>query len=729
VSPGRLGLLVAAGLLAPAHAAFAACTAPRASPAYSARVEAALRSRTDLWGKAALQAPGGPTFANVSGHLAPLLYARTSGGRPLTASGVYYLPFAEPVGPAGTSSLALHVADGSEILSDTTSGPGLMIDVGGSRFGSCLRKLVPARLADGWLPILEVGYGGYAEESFAAREGATLASFVRISGPGAIALRPTVPGLHRRGDRLVRGSRTYVVFDGQAARWDGRTLTFSHGTVYAAWLTPATGRPPDVDAASYAAAKLAVTSYWQGRLAAGALLSVPERRVMDAERALLVQSLVLSWRYSVGNPYEEFSFPESLDAAQVDAELGFYPVAASVLRVSFTRAARPYPSWVMGEKLVAAADYLRLSGDRGFLAQETPTLAGLVAGLSRRQEPSGLLAPEAFSSDIPNSVQGLHAQTVAWEGLLAIAAVWAGGGHPGYALQARRIAGRLGTALRRAVAASKRRLPDGSLFLPMRLDAEEQPYEAVTESREGSYWNLVAPYALASGFFPPGSAQAEGALAYLQQHGSLLLGLVRAGGYSLYGPGADPTRSGTDEVYGVNLARFLAAEDDPDELALALYGQLAAAMTPNTFVAGEAASVAPLDGLRYRAMYLPPNGVAGDSFLETLKLMLVQDTSAGIRLAFATPAAWLQAGKQVAVSGVPTRFGPVSFSLDSSAHQVRVHLELPRRLPGKAVLLRLRLPGGKRIRSVSPRYSFNPRTSTINLTGAGAATDLVVEIS
>ncbi len=64
-------------------------------------------------------------------------------------------------------------------------------------------------------------------------------------------------------------------------------------------------------------------------------------------------------------------------------------------------------------------------------------------------------------------------------------------------------------------------------------------------------------------------------------------GLVRAGAYSLYGAGAGgavPARSGTDEVYGLNLARFLAAEDDPDALVLGLYGQLAAAMTPNTFV-------------------------------------------------------------------------------------------------------------------------------------------------
>ena len=237
----------------------------------------------------------------------------------------------------------------------------------------------------------------------------------------------------------------------------------------------------------------------------------------------------------------------------------------------------------------------------------------------------------------------------------------------------------------------------------MRLGAGEAPYDTVTESREGSYWNLVAPYALASGLFPPGSRAATGALAYLERHGSLLLGLVRAGGYSLYGPGASPRLSGTDEVYGVNLARFLAAQDDADELVLALYGQLAAAMTPNTFVAGEAASVAPLDGLRYRAMYLPPNSVANDSFLETLRLMLVQETAAGLRLGFATPRAWLRAGRRIAVSGVPTAFGPLSYSLTASAHEVAVHVEIPRRLRARTIRLRLRLPAGETDHSGFPR--------------------------
>jgi hypothetical protein len=701
---------------------------PRASAGYAASVTAALASPRDVWGERLLRGPAGPTLAGASGHLAPLLYARTSKGRPLTPSGVYYVPFAQPGGPLGAGTVNLHVADGSEILSGRTGGPGLVVSVAGERFGSCLRRLGPARLRDGWLPVLETSYRGFRQESFAARipETGSLVSFVHVTGPGAVRLTPTVRGLERRGNRLVRGGRTYLVFSADARRV-GASVVFPHGGGYAAWLDPPSSAAPfELDAARYAEARASVAGYWRSRLDEGAGLFVPEPAVENAARALLVQNLELAWRYSIGNPYEEFSFPESLDAAQVMAELGYGPVAAAIVRVSFTRQPTGYPAWSMGEKLLAAATYVRLSGDRGFLAAFTPTLRGYVAALRRRQEASGLLEPERFSSDIPDSVQTLHGQAVAWEGLAAIAGEWAAAGRTGDARSAGRVAARLGTALRAAVRASEQRLPGGSVFVPMRLGGGERAYTTVTEDRAGSYWNLVAPYALASGLFPAASAEARGALAYLFGHGSRLLGLVRAGGYALYGPGATPTRSGTDQVYGVNASRFLAAEDQPDQLVLSLYGQLAAGMTPKTFVAGEAASVAPLDGLRYRAMYLPPNGVANDAFLETLRLMLVQESAAGVRLAFATPRGWLTSGKRLAVERLPTRFGPVSYSLEASRGSVRVHVDPPSRRRPPSLLLRLRLPRGERIRSISPRRPFDAATGTIDLTAVKASLDLVV---
>ena len=94
--------------------------------------------------------------------------ARAAAGR-LTRSGVYYLPFSEPGGPQGAGSVELHVADGSEIRSDRVDGPGVAISAGGAPFGSCLTRLATPRLAGGWLPILELRYGDYRQESFAAR--------------------------------------------------------------------------------------------------------------------------------------------------------------------------------------------------------------------------------------------------------------------------------------------------------------------------------------------------------------------------------------------------------------------------------------------------------------------------------------------------------------------------------------------------------------------------------
>ena len=97
---------------------------------------------------------------------------------------------------------------------------------------------------------------------------------------------------------------------------------------------------------------------------------------------------------------------------------------------------------------------------------------------------------------------------------------------------------------------------------------------------------------------------------------------------------------------------------------LSLYGQLAAAMTPGTFVAGEAASIAPLRGEYHRAMYLPPNGASNATFLETLRLLLVHETldavgsSAGSSWRTRRRAAWLAPGKRIAVRAVADELRP-----------------------------------------------------------------------
>jgi hypothetical protein len=457
-------------------------------------------------------------------------------------------------------------------------------------------------------------------------------------------------------------------------------------------------------------------------------IEVPEVRVANAASALRAQQLLLTWRYSVGNQYEQFSFPEGLDAAQTLAEQGFPSESREALLVSLTRPASPYPNWRKGVRLLGFAAHWRLHRDGALMDRATPALRAYVAELGRQIErnANGLLDRERYSSDIPNAVYGLHSQATVWAGLRAIAAVWRQTGRSSLAATCTRLATRLEAGLRRAVAASQRRLPDGSLFVPARLLDGERPYASVTEERLGSYWNLVMPYAFATGLFPPGSPEARGVLRYLELHGSWLLGVVRAGAYPLYERPVFPV-GGINPVYGLNLARFLGDNDEAGRLVLGLYGQLAAAMTPHTFVSGEAVSVAPLSGTAARATYLPPNGAAGAAFLTTLRVMLVHETRDragrphGLRLAYATPRGWLRPGGRIAVRNAPTSFGPVSYSIDSRAGGADVVVEGPRRGTPRALGLRLRLPPGKRIARVTlggrPYDRFDRATGTIDLSG------------
>jgi hypothetical protein len=106
------------------------CPPIRAESGYSDRVERALRAGTDVWGNELLAAPSGPTYLRARRYLKPLLFARAPGKRPLTDSGVHYVAFAQPLGPQGAGSVALHVADGSQIATNRIEGRKLTLFVG-----------------------------------------------------------------------------------------------------------------------------------------------------------------------------------------------------------------------------------------------------------------------------------------------------------------------------------------------------------------------------------------------------------------------------------------------------------------------------------------------------------------------------------------------------------------------------------------------------------------------
>ena len=186
-----------------------------------------LAASKDVWGNDVLGSPDGPTYAGIHRYLHPLLGVGRPAGlgpRRLTDSGVYYLAFGQPRGNGGAGEVQLHVADGSQIVSQLANGPSLTVSVGRharERYGTCLSRLTTPRLADGYLPILETSYVDakgvrYRQESFAARIPQTraLVSFVRLIvdptkakvGTAVVRFRPSVGHLKRVGTQLRQGT-------------------------------------------------------------------------------------------------------------------------------------------------------------------------------------------------------------------------------------------------------------------------------------------------------------------------------------------------------------------------------------------------------------------------------------------------------------------------------------------------------------------------------------------
>src|SRR4029079_6840424 len=109
--------------------------------------------------------------------------------------------------------------------------------------------------------------------------------------------------------------------------------------------------------------------------------------VQEAELGVLTQLISFGWRYSVGNPYEELSYAESLDAAEIAAQYGYPSVAKSIIELALDRI-RGNPSKFRafrgGHILAAAAMYVRLTHDRVFLQAETPALSRVVDQIAAR---------------------------------------------------------------------------------------------------------------------------------------------------------------------------------------------------------------------------------------------------------------------------------------------------------------------------------------------------------
>ncbi|MGO8925321.1 MAG: hypothetical protein ACLQU3_00135 [Limisphaerales bacterium] len=99
----------------------------------------------------------------------------------------------------------------------------------------------------------------------------------------------------------------------------------------------------------------------------------------------------------------------------------------------------------------------------------------------------------------------------------------------------------------------------------------------------------------------------------------------------------------------------------------------------------------------------PPDKLFEEScFLERFRMMLVMEEGDVLWLARATPRAWLEQGKRIAVRNAPTHFGPVGYEIVSDVgHEgLAATVTLPSRNPPLEVVLVLRHPTSAAIAAV-----------------------------
>jgi hypothetical protein len=212
----------------------------------------------------------------------------------------------------------------------------------------------------------------------------------------------------------------------------------------------------------------------------------------------------------------------------------------------------------------------------------------------------------------------------------------------------------------------------------------------------GLYWDTVqsaAPLISPAGLLPAGDPRVQGFLDVLEDR--LLLENERL---AVRTPGYDPERdwfSGAGWQYQCGLERHAnihAAGDDGPCFLRTLLNQYAVDIQPGEYTFREHTVTGP-----------PDKSFEESAFLERLRNALVMEEARTLWIARATPRAWLEQGKRIAVQDAPTWFGPATYELVSDAEHgvIRARVRVPERRAPEAVLVRFRHPRSSPIRSVA----------------------------
>jgi hypothetical protein len=460
----------------------------------------------------------------------------------------------------------------------------------------------------------------------------------------------------------------------------------------------------------YVKARSETLKFWSDYVGRGAKFEVPEKAVNDLFRASLWHALRLPRRHGgleenvrIDLPYSNFAYGQDgtpwpvNQAVYVDYMLydlrGYHDISVEELLAIYRQNQQTdghvggYANWVVytpGMMYAAAKNFL-LSGDRQALDRLLPqTLKALdwcLAEIKRGSEGSGASMSLVRGPLNDGSGDGIWAfgQAYVYAGLDLFGRVLYEIGHP--RAQECLTAAR---ALRQAITKSFGAASVMSPLVQLR-DHTWIPYVPCEASKTGRLLEQWYPTDVDTGAIHLLRLKA------LPADGLLADSLLNDHEDNLYLNGWGMAN---EPVYNQQATAYL-LRDDPNAVIRAFYSFMACAFSHSVFE--------PVEHRWAWGQYFGPPSTDG-AWFELYRNMLIRELDDDTLLLLqATPRKWLEDSRTIEVERAPTYYGRLSMKIDSQAasNKLLAQIDMPDRRRPSVLLVRLRHPSGKPIKSVT----------------------------
>ncbi len=690
-----------------------------------------IASGRDLWGEAALQQPNGPSYEFFRDLLPPPRYVNADFKfYPIVLSA----PNAKFKARLISNGSGINLRGGTRSWHDNGTVVTFRVGQDDFRFGDILERVSHPKLESGFLPIVQIDYTHpspkhdsaktaaskaveipevYRLEAFAstdpvlASNGVVFAQFSLVAGTvGLVSADIDEKPIKFSGGKLTNNKSEILAWFGPGWTWERDSVRVRLTAGKTAVLAIAT-KPLDATTEivpfgdRYYTERNKCIDTWRGILRDGTDIETPEPLVNNAWKNLIIQNFSIcmgsNLNYSHGNQYQKKYAAETSDAAVPMMAFGyeqdmrrFVPV---ILDLNDPRLTNHFAS----HKLDTVCRYYWQTRDKEFVKAMQPRWQKELDWILNHREDKGLLPKDNYCTDIEQPVYSFSSNAKCWAALRDMVPVLEEIGDAELAKRVAEVAPKYKQDILAAADQSIRHETQPP-FVPCAFFGAEDIHDPISETRIGSYWDLVANYVIGSGIFT-GTEKETWIPKYFETHGGLCMGLTRsaAANHSFW-----MGKNRTNPLYGMRYVNDCLRRDDVERALVNFYGMLAHGMTRNTFIGAEGTAIQPLDE-GGRQFYCPPNTASNGEWLWTLRYLLVQDFDLDndgrpetLRLAFGTPKRWLESGNQIKVQRAPTAFGTVSYELKSYLKDgfVDAFIVLPERNPRSKIYFRARVPDG-----------------------------------